>query len=59
MVPCFYEKEKVKHKKATMISAARRVATTNPFIVYDFYDLIDKIIKENNLTEEELRNCKP
>ena len=42
-----------------MISAARRTATTNPFIVYDFYDLIDKIIKENNLTEEELRNCKP
>ena len=40
-----------------MTSAAHKAATANPFIVYDFYDVINKIIKENNLMEEQLRNC--
>ena len=49
--------QKLSTKKATMISAARKAATFNPFIVYDFYDVIDKIIKKNNLTEDQLWNC--
>ena len=40
-----------------MTSAAHKAATANLFIVYDFYDVINKIIQENNLMEEQLRNC--
>ena len=40
-----------------MISAARKSATANPFIVNDFYDIIEKIVMENNLSPSQIRNC--
>ena len=56
-VYAFMKRQMLNTKKATMISAVRKAATFNPFIVYDFYDVIDKIIKKNNLTEDQLWNC--
>ena len=40
-----------------MISSARKSATANPFIIYDFYDVIEKIIVEKKLTAKHIRNC--
>ena len=39
-----------------MISAARKSATLNPFIIYNFYDQLDEIVTPNNLTQK-LLNC--
>ena len=44
-------------KRQKLNTKGRKAATFNPFIVYDFYDVIDKIIKKNNLTEDQLWNC--
>jgi len=44
-------------KKANMLSSARRSATSNPFIIYDFYEVIDKIIKEKRIKPENIWNC--
>ena len=44
-------------KKANMISAARKSATANPFIIYDFYEIIEKIIKERKLERHQIWNC--
>ena len=35
-----------------MISAARKSATSNPFIIYNFYDQLDEIVTANNLTQK-------
>ena len=40
-----------------MISAARKLATANPFIINDFYDVIEHIIKEKNLQPNQIWNC--
>ena len=34
---------KLSHKKTEMISSARKANTANPFIIYDFYNLIDEV----------------
>ena len=44
-------------KKANMISAARKSATANPFVIYDFYETIEKIIKDKNLQAHQIWNC--
>ena len=44
-------------KKATIISAARKAATANPFIIYDFYEVVEKIIKERKLKRGQIWNC--
>ena len=44
-------------KKANMICAARKSATSNPFIIYDFYDTIEKIVEEKGLTPKQVWNC--
>lgn len=53
----FLSRQKLSTKKATMISAARKAATANPFIIYDFYEVIDKVITENNLSPKQIWNC--
>ena len=53
----FLSRQKLSTKKATMISAARKAATANPFIIYDFYEVIDKVITENNLSPNQVWNC--
>ena len=41
-------------KKATMIAKVWKDCTSNPFIIYDFYDRIQEIICENNFTAEDM-----
>ena len=43
-------------KKANMLSAARKSSTSNPFIVNDFYDVIEKHISDENLKPEQVWN---
>ena len=40
----FMKHNKLSFKKANMISAARKSATSNPFIIYDFYNQLDEIV---------------
>ena len=47
------EYEEGQHAKC----AARKSATANPFIINDFYDLIEGIIKEKKLTAAQIWNC--
>ncbi|XP_065064643.1 uncharacterized protein LOC135690884 [Rhopilema esculentum] len=53
----FAKRNNLSLKKAALISSARKSATANPFVVYDFYDQLDEIIKSNNLNEEQIWNC--
>lgn len=49
----FMERNRLSMKKANMISTARLSAMANPFVIYDFYDTIEKIITEKN----QIWNC--
>ena len=40
-----------------MISSARKSATGNPFIVYNFFDVIEDIINKNNIPPSDIWNC--
>ena len=53
----FMKRNKLSFKKANMINAARKSAISNPFIIYNFYDQLDKIVTENNLTPKQIWNC--
>lgn len=53
----FLKRQSLSTKKATMISAARKAATANPFLVHDFYDKIGKIIDEKGLEPNHIWNC--
>ena len=44
-------------KKANMISAARKSATSNPFVIYDFFYQLEEIIKKQNLQASQIWNC--
>ena len=39
----FMKRNKLSHKKVGMISSARKANTSNPFIIYDFCNLNDKV----------------
>ena len=39
----FMKRHELSHKKAKTISSARKANTSNPFIIYDFYNLIDEV----------------
>ena len=39
----FMMRKDLSHKKAEMISSARKANTSNLFIIYDFYNLNDKV----------------
>ena len=39
----FMTHNKLTHKKAEMISSARKANTSNPFIIYDFYDQLEQV----------------
>ena len=53
----FMNRNNLSLKKANMISSARKSSTANPFIIYDFYDVIENIITENNLSAAQIWNC--
>ena len=40
-----------------MISAARMATTSNPFVMYDFFNTVQKIIEPNNFTASQIWNC--
>ena len=39
----FMKRNKFSYKKAEMINSARKANTSNPFMIYDFYNLIDEV----------------
>ena len=53
----FMKRNNLSMKKANMISITRKSATGNPFVVYDFYEKLEKIIMENNLQPHQIWNC--
>ena len=53
----FMARNKLSMKKANMISSARKSATSNPFIIFDFYDVLDKLVKEKKLKASKIWNC--
>ena len=40
---------KLSNKKANIISSARKLSTSNSFLIYDFYDVIEEIITTRKL----------
>ena len=54
----FMKRNKLSSKKAEMISTARRANTSNPFIMYDFFDQLEKVFQEHpELDENKIYNC--
>ena len=39
----FMKRNKLSHKKAETINSARKANTSNHFMIYDFYNLIDEV----------------
>ena len=48
----FLKRNKLSTKKANMLSKACHSATANPFIVYDFYENLDRVVTEKNLSTD-------
>ena len=44
-------------KRANMISTARKSATSNPFIIKDFYEKLQKLVAELKLNANQIWNC--
>ena len=42
------KRNRISLKKANMISSARKSANSNSFIVFGFYDTLEKVMSENN-----------
>ena len=53
----FMDRQHLSMKKANMISAARKSTTANPFIIYDFYEVLEEVIAEKKLTPAQIWNC--
>lgn len=43
-IKSFMKRNGLSHKKAEMISTARKANTSNPFIIFDFYDQLEQVI---------------
>ena len=56
MVRTFFKTNKLTLKKATMISGERKDLTSNPFLIYDFYEQLHGIINSNNLQSNHIWN---
>ena len=52
----FMKRNNLSMKHAEMMCAARKKATENPFIIYEFYEMIYRIIKGKNLTVKQIWN---
>ena len=42
------KRNRISLKKANMISSAQKSANSNSFIVFGFYDTLEKVMSENN-----------
>ena len=43
-------------KKANMISSAQKSATSNPFIVFGFYDILEKVMSEKQFLSSNMES---
>ena len=50
------KRNRISLKKANMISSARKSANSNSFIVFGFYDTLEKVMSENNFFPRKYRN---
>ena len=48
---------KLSNKKANIISSARKLSTSNSFLIYDFYDVIEEIITTRKLGPSQIWNA--
>ena len=53
----FLKRNNLSTKKANMIRSARKSATVNPFIIYDFYNVLEKVVHEKKFKPEQIWNC--
>ena len=53
----FVKRRNLSLKKATMISSARKSATANPFVIYDFYEQLEEIVTSKHLSAKQIWNC--
>ena len=54
----FMKRNKLSLKKAEMILTARTANTSNPFIIYDFFDQLENVFQEYpELDENKIYNC--
>ena len=49
-IKLFMKRNKLSHKKAEMISSARKSNTANTFITYDFLDQLEEVGDDSNST---------
>ena len=54
----FLKRNRLTMKKAEMISTARMANTSNPFIIYDFYDTLERASTLLSLSEAYLEPCR-
>ena len=52
----FMKRNNLSLKHAEMICHSRKAATENPFIIFEFYEMLEKIIKEKNLSANQIWN---
>ena len=54
----FMKRNRLSLKKAGMISSARISNTSNPFIIYDYYNVLEKSFRDNpDLDADRIYNC--
>ena len=53
----FFKRNNLSLKKATMLSQSRRTATANPFVIYHFYELLDKVVTSKNFGPHQIWNA--
>ena len=53
----FMKRNGLSLKKAEMISAARKSATSDPFVIYDFYDLLEELLQKHRFEPDQIWNC--
>ena len=54
----FMKQNQLLLKKAEMISSARKSNRSNPFIIYDYYNLLEKMFQDNpDLDADRIYNC--
>ena len=53
----FMDRNRLSLKKANMISPARKSSPSNPFIIFDFYDVLENVVAEGKLGPSQIWNC--
>ena len=53
----FLKRTNLSLKKAEMMSVARKSVTSNPFVIYDFYDKLEELYKKYSFKANQIWNC--